>query len=352
MAGVLLNPNGGETRRDASACRISSRDLFTAGAKVLSRKNVVPTTAHVVLDALDREGGGAVNSATGALAVSTTRVADFVELTKPRITFLVLVTTAVGYALGLAGEFDGSAFAALLVGTALISGGGSALNQYWERHTDALMLRTRHRPLPGGRIQPVDALAFSLILSAAGLGLLATINGVVYVLGITALGTYILAYTPLKRVSSLCTIVGAVPGAIPPLMGWAAAHGSLRAGAWGLFAVLFLWQLPHFLAIGWMYRKDYERGGFPMLMVIDRDGRATARQMVLSCAALVPVTVLAGTLAGSGRVYIWGAMVLGALFLGATLRFARHRSLPTARSALLISVLYLPALLGLMAFDR
>jgi protoheme IX farnesyltransferase len=214
------------------------------------------------------------------------------------------------------------------------------------------MLRTRHRPLPGGRIPPVDALAFGLILSAAGLGLLATINGVVYVLGITALGTYILAYTPLKRVSSLCTIVGAVPGAIPPLMGWAAAHGSLGAAAWGLFAVLFLWQLPHFLAIGWMYRKDYERGGFPMLMVIDRDGRATARQMVLSCAALVPVTVLAGTLAGSGRVYIWGAMALGALFLGATLRFARHRSFPTARSALLISVLYLPALLGLMAFDR
>jgi heme o synthase len=293
-----------------------------------------------------------VTPASAAIAVSPARLADFLELTKPRITFLVLVTTAVGYSVGLTGAFDPTAFAALLAGTALVSGGASVLNQYWERDADARMERTRRRPLPSGRIVPGDALAFGLALAAGGFALLATINGLTYFLGVAALASYVLAYTPLKRITSLCTIVGAVPGAIPPMMGWAAARGSLDLPAWALFGVLFLWQLPHFLAIGWVYREDYERGGFPMLTVLDRDGRSTGRQMVLFCAALLPVTVLAGALVSAGVIYLWGAAALGSLFLAGALRFARSKTAASARSLFLISVLYLPALLGLMVFNR
>src|SRR5262249_1916568 len=155
------------------------------------------------------------------------------------------------------------AFAALIAGTALVSAGASAFNQYWERETDARMRRTPARPLPSGRVVPADALAFGLILPAPGFALLATGDGPTYFLGVSALASYVVAYTPLKRVTSLCTIVGAVPGAIPPMMGWAAARGTLDAGAWGLFSLLFLWQLPHFLAIGWICREDYEQAGFP-----------------------------------------------------------------------------------------
>jgi protoheme IX farnesyltransferase len=289
---------------------------------------------------------------TAAIAASPARLADFLELTKPRITFLVLVTTAVGYSVGLTGSFDAAAFAALLAGTALVSGGASALNQYWEREADGRMRRTRRRPLPSGRVTGAEALGFGIVLSAAGLALLATVNGLTYFLGVAALASYVLVYTPLKRVTPLCTIVGAVPGALPPMMGWVAARGSLGAGAWALFAVLFLWQLPHFLAIGWMYREDYERGGFPMLTVLDRDGSSTGRQMILTCAVLIPVTVLAGSFASAGTVYLWSAVVLGTLFLAGACRFAWSKSLSAARWLFAISVLYLPALLALMVFDR
>jgi heme o synthase len=290
--------------------------------------------------------------ATTALSASSARLADFLELTKPRITFLVLVTAAVGYTVGLRGPFDPAVFTALVLGTALVSGGASALNQYWERETDGRMRRTSSRPLPSGRVAPGDALAFGLFLSAAGLGLLASINGLTYFLGIAALGTYVVVYTPLKRATSLCTVVGAVPGAIPPVMGWAAARGSLDAGGWALFAVLFLWQLPHFLAIGWIYREDYARAGFPMLTVTDTDGRSTARQMVLYCVALLPVTLAAGALARAGIFYLLGATALGLVFLGGATRFARTKSIPAARWVFAISVIYLPALLALMVFDR
>ena len=291
-------------------------------------------------------------ASTATLAASPARLADFFELTKPRITFLVLVTTAVGYAVALSSGFDPAAFAALLAGTALVSGGASALNQYWEREADARMRRTSSRPLPSGRLAPGDALGFGLLVSAAGFALLATVNGLTYFLGVAALSSYVLAYTPLKRVTPLCTVVGAIPGAIPPMMGWAAARGSLDAGAWGLFSLLFLWQLPHFLAIGWMYREDYERGGFPMLPVLDREGGSTARQAVLSCAALLPVTVLAGALVSARTFYLLGVLVLGGIFLGGALRFAIRKSRESARGLFLISILYLPAVLALMVFDR
>lgn len=289
---------------------------------------------------------------TAPLAVAPSRVADFVELTKPRITMLVLLTAAVGYSVGLAGRFDPASFLLFLAGTALLCGGASALNQYLERDADALMVRTSRRPIPAGRVRPEEALAFGLALSAVGLLLLAPVNLLTCALGAFSLLSYVLAYTPLKRVTSLCTVVGAVPGALPPLMGWAAAQGSLGLAGWALFLVLFLWQLPHFLAIGWLYREDYARGGFPMLAVTDPDGSSTGRQAVLYATALLPVTMAAGLLASAGRGYLWGALALGLAFLSCAVLFARRRTIPAARHLFLASVLYLPVLLGLMVFDR
>jgi protoheme IX farnesyltransferase len=287
------------------------------------------------------------------LAAAPARAADFVELTKPRITFLVLVTTAVGYALGAGQGFQAGFFVALLVGTALVSGGASALNQWAERDADALMTRTASRPIPSGRLTPADALAFGLSISAIGLVLLgAAVNGLTALLAAVTLATYVLAYTPLKRVTSLCTLVGAVPGAIPPMMGWAAARGALGREAWALFAVLFLWQLPHFLSIAWIYRDDYARGGFPMLPVTDPGGESTARQTVAYAAALVPATLLAGAFAAAGERYLWSALGLGAIFVACTISFALKRSVKAARLVFIASVLYLPAVLGLMVIDR
>jgi len=287
-----------------------------------------------------------------SLAVSPSRAADFVELTKPRITSLVLVTAAVGYAVGGGASMPAWRLVIFLAGTALLCGGASALNQFLERDADARMERTRSRPIPAGRVAPADALAFGIAISAAGLALLAAVNLLTLLLGAASLASYVLAYTPLKRVTSLCTVVGAVPGALPPLMGWAAARGSLGPAGWGLFAILFLWQLPHFLAIGWLYREDYARGGFPMLAVTDRDGSSTGRQAVLYATALLPVTLLAGLLAAAGRGYLWGALVLGVAFLACAFAFGWRRSVLSARRLFLASVLYLPLLLGLMVFDR
>jgi protoheme IX farnesyltransferase len=288
-----------------------------------------------------------------AVVSAPARVADFVELTKPRITFLVLVTTAVGYALGVGTSFHPAVFVSLLIGTALVSGGASALNQWAERDADSRMVRTASRPLPSGRLAPADALAFGLAASTVGLVLLASaVNPLTALLALASLSFYVLAYTPLKRVTSLCTLVGAVPGAIPPMMGWAAARGSLDREAWALFGVLFLWQLPHFLSIAWIYRDDYARGGFPMLAVTDPGGASTARQSVAYAAALVPVTLLAGALTSAGEGYLWGAVALGAVFVGCTIVFALARSVRTARWVFLVSVLYLPAVLGLMVLDR
>jgi len=289
---------------------------------------------------------------TAELAAAPSRAADFAELTKPRITSLVLVTAAVGYAVGTAGGFSVVRFLVFMAGTALLCAGASALNQFSERDTDARMVRTSRRPLPAGRMRPEEALVFGLALSGAGLALLVFINPLTLLLGAISLASYVLAYTPLKRVTSLSTVVGAVPGALPPLMGWAAARGSLGPAGWGLFAILFLWQLPHFLAIGWLYRDDYARGGFPMLAVTDRDGSSTGRQAVLYATALLPVTLAAGLLAAAGKGYLWGALVLGVAFLGCALLFAWDRSTAAARRLFFASVLYLPLVLGLMVFDR
>lgn len=286
-----------------------------------------------------------------SLAASPARSADYVELTKPRITLLVLITAAVGYLLATP-RFDATTFVLLCVGTLLVAGAASALNQYLERETDALMTRTRNRPIPSGRVRPVDALFFGLVASLAGLALLAAVNLLTLALGVAASASYVLLYTPLKRKTSLCTVVGALPGALPPAMGWAAGANELSAGAFALFAILFVWQLPHFLAIGWMMREDYARAGFPMLTVLDEDGTSTARQMVLYAAALLPITLAAGLLVRSGSFYLWSALALGLAFLGFCFVFLRRRTLVAARAVFLVSILYLPAVLGLLVADR
>ena len=289
--------------------------------------------------------------AAHAPAQASTRANDFLVLAKVRITFLVVVTAAVGYALA-PGRFDAAVFFALIVGTGLVSAGASALNQVWERDTDARMERTRHRPLPAGRLTVRDATIFGLALCAFGLALLAAAHPLAAALGLLAALSYVLAYTPLKRRSSLCTIVGAIPGALPPMMGWAAGRGALDPGAWALFTLMFLWQLPHFLAIGWIYRDDYARAGLPMLTVTDPDGTSTGRQMVLYSAALLPVTLFAGALVSAGPAYLGSAVALGLVFLACAMRFAMVKTVFAARWLFLVSVLYLPVLLGMMVFGR
>ena len=240
-----------------------------------------------------------------------------------------------------------------MIGTALVAGGASAFNQVIERVPDSLMRRTRFRPVPDGRLQPVESLVFATALALAGLTFLgAAVNRLSAMVALVTLLTYALVYTPLKRRSSFATVIGAIPGALPPVIGWAAARGALSQGAWVLFAIVFLWQLPHFLAIAWMYRDDYARAGFVMLPVIEPDGRSTARQAVFYCAALLPVS-LAPTLIGlTNTWYFAAALGLGLLFLGLTLKFARTRAVADARRLFLASIIYLPLLWILMIVGR
>ena len=243
---------------------------------------------------------------------------DLLELTKPRITSMVVLTTGIGLLLASAGEAPMSLVIHTLLGTGLLAAGSSALNQVLERDLDALMQRTAQRPLPAGRMHPDAALLFGVSLSITGLlELTLFVNLLTALLGTLALASYVFLYTPLKRVSSLATVIGAIPGAIPPLMGWTAVTEELALGAWVLFGILFLWQLPHFLAIAWMCREDYARAGLPMLPVVEPDGQSTARQMVLWGAALLPVSLLPTVLGLTGSTYFLGTLALGCFFLKA-----------------------------------
>jgi len=266
------------------------------------------------------------------------RFAAYLELTKPRITFLIVLTAAAGFALASPARIDYSALVRAMVGIALLSSGIATINQYMERDLDALMRRTANRPLPSGKLLPWEALAFG-----AGLTALAEIYLAVLVNPLTAV---------LKTRTSLSTMVGAFPGAVPPLIGWAAARGTVGLEAWVLFAILFLWQFPHFLAIAWMYREDYSRAGILMLPVVEPDGRVTAQQIVVYTVLLLPVSLLPAALGISGRVYLWGAIVLGLLFLYSSVRAAFSKSRQEARRLLLASVIYLPLLFILMVLDR
>ena len=280
------------------------------------------------------------------------RVAAYLELTKPRITFLIVLTAAAGF--GLASpRVDYLAMLSALFGIAVLSSGIATLNQYAERDIDGLMRRTASRPLPSGKLLPWEALAFGVSLTVlAEVYLLIFVNPLSALLGLTVIAGYVFAYTPLKTRTSLSTVVGAFPGAVPPLIGWAAARGTLSVEAWVLFAILFLWQFPHFLAIAWMYREDYTRAGILMLPVVEPDGRVTAQQIVLYTLMLLPVSLLPTVLHLSGKIYFFGALVLGLLFLYSSVRAAISMSRQRARSLLLASVLYLPLLFFLMVVNK
>jgi protoheme IX farnesyltransferase len=288
-----------------------------------------------------------------ALPAVRARAADFVALAKPRLNLLVVATTGAGYWLGSSGSLDYAGFASTVAGTALVAGGASALNQIAERRTDGLMRRTQRRPLPDGRLQPGEAGGFALFLSIAGLLWLALgANLLAAMVALATLVTYVAVYTPLKVRTSFATVVGAVPGALPPMIGWAAATGVLSREAWILFAIVFLWQMPHFLAIAWLYREDYARAGFPMLPVIEPDGRSTARQVVAYAAALLPVSLTPTALGLSSPTYLFGALALGLAFLGLAVRFAWERQVADARRLFVGSIVYLPLVWILMIAAR
>jgi protoheme IX farnesyltransferase len=276
---------------------------------------------------------------------------DYAELSKSRIVMMVLITTAAGY-LFAAPHVDALLLLHTLVGTALVAAGTNALNQYVERGHDAKMHRTRTRPLPDGRITPRAALVFASAIAILGtlyLGFL--VNWLTAFLGAFTLTSYIFVYTPLKRVSTICTLIGAVPGAVPPLMGWTAATNELAVGGFVIFGILFLWQLPHFMAISWMYREDYARGGFAMLAVRDGNGAAVAREAILYTLVLLPLSVAPTLLGLTGVVYLIGAVAAGAALLATTIRFHFDRSTRTARTLFMTSNLYLLTVMLLLVVN-
>lgn len=275
------------------------------------------------------------------------------DLLKARLTSLVLLTTLVGFYMGQRGGMHWLLMMHTLLATGLVAGGAAALNQYLERRHDARMPRTRGRPLPAGQLQPDTVLLIGGLMSAVGLVYLAWgVNLLTSLLGALTLGSYLFVYTPLKRITSLNTIVGAVPGALPPLMGWTAARGEVSVGGWALFAILFFWQLPHFLAIAWIYREEYGRAGFVMLPNVDPDGRRTGQQTLSHTLGLVPISLCPFIFQLAGPVYLIGALILSLGFLHMAFRFYRNLNVSNARRLFLASILYLPLLLGLMVFDK
>jgi heme o synthase len=281
------------------------------------------------------------------------RLAAYLELTKPRITFLIVLTAAAGFCLASRGGVNYLALLSSMVGIAFLSSGIATLNQYIERDLDGLMRRTAERPLPSRKLLPAEALWFGIALTvAAEIYLAAFVNPLAAILGLTVIAGYLFGYTPLKTRSTLSTLVGAFPGAVPPMIGWTAARGDLGLEAWVLFAILFLWQFPHFLAIAWMYREDYGRAGILMLPVVEPDGRVTAQQIIAYTVMLLPVSLLPTLLGMSGKLYLFGAIILGLLFFYSSVRAAFSKSRQQARRLLLASVIYLPLLFILMVFDR
>lgn len=279
-------------------------------------------------------------------------LADLTELTKPGITLMVVITAAIG--LLLAGGIDATPALWLhtLLGTGLVAGGASVLNHVRERDTDARMRRTANRPLPTGRLSVELALAFGVGMAATGLiELTLAVNPLTAALGALAVVGYVFVYTPMKRRTSLSTLVGGIPGSIPPMMGWTAMRDAVELPAWVLFGILYFWQMPHFLAIAWLCREDYARAGFPMLSVVDPDGRETGRQALLYCLPLLPISLLPAALGLAGWVYAAGGTLFGIAYLGYSFGFARDPSRTSARRLMLFSLLYLPALLAVLVLD-
>src|SRR6266568_1873026 len=298
---------------------------------------------------------------TAALEVENTKhafarkrfVADLFELVKARLTSLVLLTTAVGFYLGSGPSVDYAALFRVVFGTAAAAAGAAALNQWWERKLDALMRRTRTRPVPAGRMRSVEALTLGVVLSIFGVGyLVVACNALSATLAALTILIYIFGYTPLKRASTANTLVGAIPGAIPPMIGWAAARGTIEAGAWSLFAILLLWQLPHFFAIAWMYRDDYSRAGFRMISSDDSSGERSASQSVFFCILLLVIAGLPTFLGIATLVYLAIELALGGLFIAVAMRFLKKRTVGAARLLFITSIVYLPLLLGALVLTK
>jgi heme o synthase len=280
-------------------------------------------------------------------------VLDHIALTKPRLNFLVVASSAAGYYLGTANDVPGWLMAQAVAGTALVAAGSAVLNQLYERDTDALMRRTRQRPLPDGRISNIDALIFGIALSLAGVVTLAVrANLLAAGLALATLIIYLVVYTPMKRQTPLSTVVGAVPGALPPLIGWTAARGTVDAGGLSLFAIVFLWQIPHFMAIAWMYRDDYSKAGFPMLPVIEPDGRRAGRHALIYALALLPISLMPTWAGVSGWIAFAIAAVLGIALIVLSARFAAARTDQSARTLFYATITYLPLLWTALIIDK
>ncbi|MED5377015.1 MAG: heme o synthase [Acidobacteriota bacterium] len=287
-----------------------------------------------------------------AVAVPGSRIADFIALTKPRLNSLVLVTTTVCFYLAAPDAGVLWLIGPTIIGTALVAGGASALNQVYERKADGLMLRTRHRPLPSGRLLPAEARGFGIALSLIGLVVLTYTRPLAAGLALATIVTYVLIYTPLKSRTPFATVVGAVPGALPAALGWVAASGSMTLEAWVLFGIVFLWQIPHFLAIAWIYREDFARAGFQVLPVVEPSGRRTARHVLLFLAGLLPVSLAPAWIGMAGTPYLLGTTLLGFGFAALSVRFALHRSMQNARNLFAGSLVYLPLLWVLLISSR
>jgi len=281
------------------------------------------------------------------------KLAAYLELTKPRIAFMLVLTSAAGFYLGADKGFDVALFANSMIGILLLAFGVATLNQVWERKSDALMERTANRPLPTQKISFAEALVFGISLCVvAEIYLAVLVNQLTAILGLVVFVGYVLLYTPLKKYTSASTAIGALPGAMPPLMGWTASTNEITLGAWILFSIIFLWQFPHFLAIAWMYKDQYAKAGIKMLPVLEPDGKITARQIVIFTILLFPVSIAPFFIGLAGPVYLVGASLLGIWFLTASIKTARAKSVEQARKLLLVSVIYLPLLFALMVLNH
>ncbi len=289
----------------------------------------------------------------GAIAVERSRFADFLSLMKPELTFLSVITALGGFFLGASESIPAALLLHALVGTGLVGGGAGALNQYIERQYDALMRRTENRPIPSGRVSAVEALVFGTACSLLGIVELALfVNLLTALLASVTLTTYLFLYTPLKRITPIATIVGGIPGALPPVMGWTAIRNSISIEALVLFAILFFWQIPHFLSLAWMYRRDYARAGYQLLTFRDLDGSVTSRHILVYSLSLLPVTLLPGVFWDLGLIYYVGSFMLGLCFCATAVQFSRLRTNMRARLVFIASLIYLPALFAFMVADK
>ena len=290
---------------------------------------------------------------TENIAADKSWFAVYSDLVKARLTFLVLLTTLVGFYLGWRGPVDYLLMMHAVFGTALVASGAAALNQLLEREYDARMRRTRNRPLPSGRLQPATVMIFGGVCSVAGIAYLALlVNPLTSVIGAVSLLSYVFIYTPLKRITWLNTVIGAIAGGLPPLMGWTAARGEMTGGGWALFAILAFWQMPHFMAIAWMYRDEYAKAGFVMLPVVDPTGERTAHQAVSYTLGLLPVSLCPFLFHLTGNIYLFGSFALGLVFVWFAIQFARELTVPRARQLFYVSIIYLPLLLIFMVLDK